>query len=226
MKPAQSFMSRIMSTLENIWGNKTSAAEPLTVSKPVPDVNNAPAMAAETQQHFNPGEVMGTSASMPSPTPYPRITAEEILAGLAARGNQNVPIAQAAPQLAELGNSLPGNIDPFFAAALALRESGGGLTSGVEENNPYGIMTWDPNGNRTLASYPDLATATLGGGPNDQMGLRGTLNGGLYNDFLQSGNLSDFFNTYSPAGENASTDEQIALFRELLNYFRLQGGGV
>jgi hypothetical protein len=213
MKPDLSFLSKIRTSLENLWGGAQAKTKPLKVTK-VPDVNDKQAMATESAQRFG--------VPNAEPTPYPRITADEILAGLARRANggQIPPIAQAAQQLADLGNSLPTNIDPFFPTALALRESGGGVTSGVQENNPFGLMTWDEQGNRSLAPYPDFQTAVIGGGPNNQRGLKGVLNSGIYNDFLNSGNLSDFFNTYSPSGENASVDDQIALFRELLNYFR------
>jgi len=215
MKPDLSFLSKIRTSLENLWGGKKPDAKALKVSKqptPTPDVNNVPAMAEATQQHF---------AEQPVPTQYPRITPEQVLAGLMKQsGGRDIPIASVVQQLADLGNSLPPIIDPFFPAALSLRESGGGVTSGTDRNNPYGIMTWDEQGNRELASYPDLATATLGGGPRNQMGLKGTINNGLYENFLQSGNLADFFNTYSPSGENASVDDQIALFNELLQYFR------
>lgn len=225
MKPDLSFLSKIRTNLENLWGGAEKAVKGLVVKQPaepphvrstMPDVNDIPAMQEATrfreQQRIQ---------EQPAPTPYPRVTPEEILKGLLAQsGGKDIPVASIVQQLAELGNSLPDNIDPFFPAALSLRESGGGVTSGTDRNNPYGIMTWDKQGNRELAAYPDLATATLGGGPRNQMGLKGTLNNGLYENFLQSGNLSDFFNTYSPSGENASTEDQIALFNQLLKYFR------
>lgn len=250
MKPDLSFLARIRSTLEGLFGGGDQPAKPLKVVQPQGQVAGAQS-PAPTEQPFRkaaehnvdtgvsrywpetqPTQMQQAPTQMPqqmqaqiptaSPTPFPRITAEQVLAGLAARANGGAmpPIASNASALAQLGNSLPMNIDPFFPAALALRESGGGVTSGVPENNPFGLMSWDQQGNRALAQYPDLQTAILGGGPQGQRGLAGTLKGGLYNKFLESGQMADFLNTYSPPGENATVEDQAALLNELLQYFR------
>lgn len=250
MKPDLSFLARIKTALEGLFGDGDSPAKPLKVVQPQGQVAGAES-PTPTQAPFRkaaehnldtgvsrywpetqPTQMQQAPTQMPpqmqaqipaaSPTPYPRITAEQVLAGLAARANGGAmpPIASNASALAQLGNSLPTNIDPFFPAALALRESGGGVTSGVPENNPFGLMSWDQQGNRALAQYPDLQTAILGGGPQGQRGLAGTLTGGLYNKFLESGQMADFLNTYSPPGENATVDQQAALLNELLQYFR------
>lgn len=247
MKPDLSFLAKIRSRLEGLFGGSTPPAKPLKVVQPQgqvagaqsPSPTQAPFRKAaehnldtgvsrywpETQMQQAPAQMppqMQAQIPTAMPTPFPRITAEQVLAGLAARANGGAmpPIASNASALAELGNSLPTHIDPFFPAALALRESGGGVTSGVPENNPFGIMSWDQQGNRALAQYPDLQTSILGGGPQGQRGLAGTLKGGLYNKFLESGQMADFLNTYSPPGENATVEDQAALLNELLQYFR------
>lgn len=162
----------------------------------------------------------------PSPTPEPTgasISPDQIRAGLTEFGGGTAPpVASYSAQLAQLGNELARrypNIDPAFIAALALKESGGGQNIPEGSNNPYGIMSDDQTGNRSLAQYPDFGVATLGGGQNDQQGLRGTLFAGPYDEALQSGNLEQFFNTYSPPSENALTAQQVVEFLQLLEYF-------
>ena len=153
-----------------------------------------------------------------------QITPEQIMQALIQYGGgQAPPVAQSANALSLLGNEMSARnpqIDPAFAAALALRESSGGRNIPEGSNNPYGIMSYADDGTRSLAQYPDFTTATLGGGPQDQQGLRGTLMGGKYDPYLESGNLEDFFNTYSPSSENAPIEDQVAQFMQLLQLFQ------
>lgn len=153
---------------------------------------------------------------VPTPTPttlaYKQIL-ENIMQGYRAYGNP--PIATASPHLATLGLELQqkgGN--PYLPAALALKETGGLKYRPAQSiNNPFGI---GPG-----VAYPDIKTSILGGGVNKQRGLRGVLLSGAYNPYLQSGNLVDFFKTYTPveAHNNPSYTDQVALMNELLGFF-------
>jgi len=204
------FLTKIKSTLNNLWGSMTGGGqgkspEPLRVAKPV--------SAAQ-------------SSGTPTPTPQQTntISSEQIQQGMSDFGGGTAPpIGTASASLAQLGNELAQRypqLDPAFVAALALRESGGGANMLEGSNNPYGIMSYDNSGSRQLASYPDFETATLGGGQNNQQGLRGTLFSGAYDDAFKSGDLEQFFNTYSPPSENAPTAQQVADFLQLLEYFK------
>jgi hypothetical protein len=76
-----------------------------------------------------------------------------------------------------------------------------------------------------LIDYPDPATFFMGGGNmgangGPQQGMLGTLTGGLYNDYMQSGNMEDFFNTYSnPNVGNPPMEKQIADYIYLRSLF-------
>lgn len=170
-----------------------------------------------------------TPTNIPTPTPYPRITADQIREGIRrANGGMDAPISNSADAFAEVGNSLPGNINPFFPTAIAGKEStfGKAVKTGpdvkVGINNPLGIMSFDENG-RSLANYPDFTTAVKGGGPNNQQGFKGTILNGLYKKFLDSGNYNDFFNSYTPpGGENPTLEEQKATLNTILNSFKFK----
>ena len=234
---ADDFMQKIKRTIENLWGQARGVGYELGIGarSPVP-LDVSPQAQAPTQAPTPTGQdstfgpwveqrPTSTPSQVPSPTPYPRATPEGITQGLTDWGGGTAPpVASFAAQLAELGNMLPGTIDPNLIAALSLKETGGGsnLIPGLEgKNNPYGIKSFDEAGNSSFANYPDYGVATLGGGPQDQQGLKGTLMGGLYDKFLESGNLEDFFNTYTPQGEgNPTLEEQLKTMEQLLEYFK------
>lgn len=80
MKPQQSFLSRIMSTLENIWGNKGGPAQPLKVVSPkTSDQMAEDQRLLERQNYIRKGATfpemspreMAISGDVPQPTPTP-----------------------------------------------------------------------------------------------------------------------------------------------------------
>lgn len=163
------------------------------------------------------GQQATTNTVQPSPQPSPQpqsqgaISPEQLQTGFNRFSNPPPPIAQYAPQLAQAGQGLP---DPLLPAVIALMETGG-----LDPNK-----TATPNNAYNLGpgfAYPDPATSIVGGGPNNQKGLEGVLKGGLYDDYLQSGDLADFFNKFTPPGQeygNPSMEELIQrymLIREL-----------
>lgn len=128
----------------------------------------------------------------------------------------NPPIATMAAELAAVGEEVMqrgGN--PYLPAALTLKE-----TSGLKHvpaqriNNPVGI---GPG-----ISYPDLEVAIMGGGPQNQQGLRGVLTSPYYDDYYASGDLVDFFKRYTPqeSHNNPTYEEQIRLMNTLLDLFQ------
>ncbi len=132
---------------------------------------------------------------------------EIIRRGLEKYGATN--LAQQAPQLAQVGQKLH---DPFLPAILSLIETSGGRNITRGQNNIFNMLPTSLGVN-----YPDLSTAILGGG--GQKGLAGILMGGLYEKYLKSGRLEDFFTTYSPASENASIPFQVDRYNSIRNQY-------
>jgi hypothetical protein len=133
----------------------------------------------------------------------------------------NPPIATQSAQLAQLGEEFQkrgGN--PYLPAALTIKETGGLKHQPAQViNNPAGI---GPG-----IKYPNLETAILGGGNSGinggpQKGMKGVLLGGLYDEYLKTGNLLDFFKVYTPENvhDNPSYKDQIQLMNQLLSMFQ------
>ena len=159
--------------------------------------------------------VKQVQASETSPTRQ-RVTQQQIEAGLNRFKQPAPPIATLSAQLAEAGNRLPANADPLLPTILALMESRGLLDpKPAAASNPYNIMA--PN----LVDYQDPSVAILG---NDQkLGLSGLLRqGGLYQDYLDSGDLSLFFNRFTPSSDplNPSNNELIQRYNTLSELFQ------
>lgn len=169
-----------------------------------------------------------TPTPMPTPTPTPtqrpqiagaqapqQVTPEQLQSGFAQwGGGQAPPIATVSSQLAQAGQGLP---DPLLPAILSLMESRGLLDLIPAQNaNPFNIMY---PGTGTPVKYPSLDAAILGG--EGKLGLSGLLRpGGMYEPYLQSGNLSDFFTKFTPpGGSNPSMDELISRYMTLRDLF-------
>lgn len=152
------------------------------------------------------------------PAQPPRPTAQDYTQGFNAFG-ANVPVATQGAQFAQAGAALPSNIDPYLPAIISLMESGGGAKT-VAPNNAWNIRGMQ-NGQQQFVSYPDLATALLGGDNNgvQSSGFVGqVLNNPAYAPFRSSGNIQDFFQTYTPPGAaygNPSMDELVARYQAL-----------
>jgi len=138
----------------------------------------------------------------PTPTPHPMQYAIEQALNTYQGG---VPIATLAAQLAQAGEGLP---DPLMPAIMPLIETAGGNAITRGNNNLYNMLPTSQG-----VDYPDYETAILGG--PGQKGFRGTITGGKYDDYLSSGNLEDFFDTYSPSKENAALPDQINRYNSI-----------
>lgn len=161
---------------------------------------------------------------IPIAKPTPSLE-DQIKTGFANYGKgREVPMATASAQLAQLGQQLP---HQFLPAALSLKESSGLLPGGPnqermrEYSNPVGIKVGGE-----LIKYPSPQVAIAGGGNlgidgSPQKGLTGTLlDSGYYKDYLNSGNLEDFFRVYTPpGGANDSLQGQINTIMTLLSLF-------
>lgn len=138
------------------------------------------------------GQVLGSSNSAPS--------ANDFLQGF-NNYSPNLPIASQAGLFSQAAQRLPANVDKFLPAIISLMETSGGQNMSAPNNffNTYGTQ----NGQNGLISYPNLATALLGGnnsGVPAQGFVGNLLNNPAYQPYLNSGNLSDFFNVYTPPG--------------------------
>lgn len=162
--------------------------------------------------------VQPSSTPMPSPSPRPgqEQLQQQIQAGLSRFSEPAPPIASLSAELAQAGAQLPPTVDPFLPTILALMESRGLLDQRPAESaNPYNIMA------PSLVQYQDPGQAILGG--DGKLGLMGLLReGGLYQDFRDTGDLSTFFNRFTPASDplNPSNDELVSRYNTLLQLFQ------
>lgn len=135
------------------------------------------------------------------------------------KGFGDSPMASMAGEMAQTGkrlaDSTQGKVDPLIAAIIALKESGGGKnTSTPEANNPYNIKLGG------VVDYPDLKTAIQGG--NGKQGFEGLLReGGLYQDFRDSGDMGQFFKKYTPVADplNPGIGDQVQQYNQLRALF-------
>lgn len=147
-----------------------------------------------------------TPTPMPTPTPTPTpmgTPGQEVFTrGFEGYGS---PLATASGQFAQSAaqNPLP---DPLLPAIIALMESSGGRNQ-TFANNPF---------NWGMQPMPDLNTAI----DRIYSGIGGRTP--YYEDYLQSGDLSDFFNVYTPPSPaNPPLEELINrynLLRELFGW--------
>lgn len=177
-----------------------STFQPKTIQ--YPDwMANAPASPPQAPT----ADVLGASAQSPSPTPLPANLADiakVIQHGLTAYGSP--PVTQSSDALATAGQGLP---DPYLPAIISLIESGGGKNVTRGDNNIYNM-----NANQGGVVYPDINTAILGG--DGHQGFKGIVNK-MYQDYINSGNVGDFFNKYSPPSENAPLNTQVDRYNSI-----------
>ena len=175
---------------------------------------------------FTPPPTPTPTPRMPQPTATPTPTVlptfddrdptglqRQIEQGLPKAGFGDAPISTLTAQLAQAGSQLPRNVDPLLPTIIALMETGGGQNLSAQNN----LFNIGPGIN-----YPDPAVSILGGGPQNQLGLSGVLReGGIYDDFLQSGDLLDFFNRFTPSSDplNPSQEELIRRYEILRSHF-------
>ena len=161
---------------------------------------------------------------VPTASPKPLPSADVFSQGF-DKFSPNLPVGQYSPQFATAASQLPQTIDPLLPAIISLMETGGGVKLAAE-NNPFNIRG-NQGGQSKFIDYPDIATALLGGanGPDVSSGLIGQLTKNpSYGKFRESGNLEDFFNSYTPPGPeygNPSLEELLQRYntlRQLFNY--------
>ena len=163
---------------------------------------------------------------LPTPTPAPqrpqappRRSVEDLTGTIQSgleRFSPGTPLASQSAQLAQAGQDLP---DQLLPVLVALAETRGGkdlLERTRGANNPFNIMYGGD-----LIDYPDLSTAILGGGGS--RGFSGLMRpGGLYEDYRQSGDLSDFLSRFSPFGSeygNPEEEQQLSNYAYLRSLF-------
>lgn len=169
MKPQQSFLSRIMSTLNNIWGNTMGKPEPLKVISPkTPDQMAEDQRLLERQNYIRKGATFpemsprenAISAEIPQPTPTPIM--QQPSPDVSPTPPPVYPTNTPQTDLAgEIRNFLETNIFPITrkfnipdALAASQWATEGGRSMGNEANNLFGIL--DPSGSGKLVQYPSI----------------------------------------------------------------------
>ncbi len=200
--------------------DQSLSLSPSLMSKNTPSIPNMNTSTAASSASVAPTPAV--ASPLPSDYVYNPQSAqvapnlEDIIkAGLSKFGDGNPLIATASSQLAQAGQGLP---DQLLPTILALMETQGGKTQ-VANNNPFNI-----NDGTGFVQYPDLTTAILGGG--DRQGMAGLLNGPYYDKYRQTGNIQDFFNTYTPPGPehgNPSLEELVSRYLQIKSSFPQAG---
>lgn len=162
-------------------------------------------------------QATGAPASTPTPTIAPMATATPapsappsdlegvIRKAMAAYGNP--PVATLSAELAQAGEGLP---DPLLPAVVSLKESSGGKKL-TYPNNFVNIL--QPG----KFDYPTPQSNITGEHGDDRWSFKELLNeGSAYGKYRKSGDLADFFQSYTPpGGSNASLEDQIAMYNLL-----------
>lgn len=150
-----------------------------------------------------------TATPTAKPTPDVQQIAGMIKAGLEAystkSGYEN-PLATMSAEMAQgaVDNNLP---DPYLPATMNLMETGGSKHM-ASDNNYF---------NYGANAKPDINTAI----ERINSGIGNTGEKGLYKDYLQSGEMSDFFKRYTPSADprNPNYDELMKRYTQLRGYF-------
>jgi len=144
-----------------------------------------------------------------TPTPDKAAIAAAIAEGLKAYGAKSGfenPLATASARMADqaVNNNLP---DPYMPAAMNIMETGG--SKHMAQPNNY--FNWGTN------AKPDINTAI------DRMvqGVGNTGDTGLYKDYLQSGEMADFFKKYTPSTDpnNPALDTLLGTYTNIRNKY-------
>jgi hypothetical protein len=155
----------------------------------------------------------------PTPTPNPILEQlkkgfEEGFANYSLKSNYTNPLATMSAELAKaaVDNNLP---DPYLPATMSLMETSGGKNM-TYDNNPFNYGGDKPDLQTAINKVNQSIGSTAGIGTTDANGM-----GGLYRDYIKSGNMQDFFKIYTPNADpsNPSYDELIDRYTNLRQYF-------
>lgn len=173
----------------------------------------------QEQQAKQPGvAVMGATDTAPTtPSNFADILRKGFL-----KFNANSPLATVSGSFEKAGQGLP---DPYMPAVLALKETGAGTRP-----NPLGLN--NPLNIGPDINYPSYDVALNGGGTwgstgGPQMGFAGLMKNGMYDNYLKTKSLLDFFQTYTPWKDNNgkvindSYDKQINDYNSLKTQYFL-----
>ena len=160
----------------------------------------------------------------PEPTPTPNPMLEALKEGFinynrysADKNNKPYfenPLATMSAEImrAATENPLP---DPYLPPTMALMENGTGENY-AKENNPFNYGGDRPDLKTAIDKVYQGIGSTSNIGTTDANGM-----GGLYRDYMKSGNMQDFFKIYTPSSDpnNPSYDELIDRYTNLRQYF-------
>lgn len=148
---------------------------------------------------------------------------EEIIKrGLIASGFGDAPIATLSAELARAGSQMTGKADPYLPTVISLMESRGLQDQKPKSaGNPYNIMLGG------LVDYEGNPGMAIEGGVDKKgikrRGFSGLMRqGGLYQDYLDTGDVSKFFNRFTPSSDplNPSNEELVRRYNTLREYFK------
>ncbi|MBV6446344.1 MAG: hypothetical protein IFNCLDLE_02637 [Ignavibacteriaceae bacterium] len=198
----------------NEWG-KQIPISPLAGNQALETTTQAPPQVATPQIN----QVQAKEAYQPQ-------SLDEIKT-LIDRGFQNFnggksPVATLSAELAATGKRLSdgtgGKIDPMMAAIIALKESRGGLDPKPRAAaNYFNIM----KPGKGLANYGGNPARAISH-PTETLNFEGLLRqGGVYQNFRDSGDLADFFEKFTPVSDplNPSIEEQVNQYNQLRELF-------
>ena len=155
----------------------------------------------------------------PEPTPNPILEQlkqgiEEGFAQYTTKSGFENPLATMSAQLAQgaMDNNLP---DPYLPSTMSLMETGGGKHMS-KDNNPFNYGGDRPDLNTAIDKINQGIGSTAGVGTTDANGM-----GGLYRDYLKSGDMADFFKVYTPSADprNPQYNELMKRYTQLRGYF-------
>jgi hypothetical protein len=134
---------------------------------------------------------------------------QQIIENAYQQYNPTAPLATLSAELADAGQGWP---DPYLPAIIGMKESSGGAHQ-TYPNNPLNIL--QPG----RYDYPTIQSNINGGPGDERYSFKELQNTSPYADYLQSGDIADFFKSYTPdrdrAGNrnsNAPINEQVAMY--------------
>lgn len=162
------------------------------------------------------------AAMVQSPVKKDKTLKDQISQGLEKSGFGKAPIASELDAFVEAGEMLgERGVDPLLPVIVALMESGGGANvKDPGANNPFNIFK---PGTENPAQYANFRESLFGPeGSGETLNLMGLLReGGLYQDFIDSGDVSMFFDRFTPGSDprNPSNKELVERFNKLKSNF-------
>lgn len=187
--------------IKNLFGMNNQHLENKNIASPVPQNEqltnpallnwHANQISREALAHAQNQQRPINNYISPTPTQMPAVVNNALLQHI-QKGLAGTPAATLSAQFAQAGQGLA---DPYLPAVLARKETGGGKRMS-DKNNLLNILY----GGIGHSPYDSPEQNIVGG--NGKKGWMGLMHGGLYDKYLNSGDLNDFFKVYTPHVDN------------------------